>query len=57
MPVNQRSAALKALDRAHHLHPVTDHKDLGGWGTCIIEQPPASSVTAYPLDGLTCGPA
>ena len=31
------TAQLQALDAAHHLHPFTDHKDLGGRGTRIIE--------------------
>ena len=37
--VTKRSAAeLKALDRAHFLHPFTDHKDLSARGTRLIER-------------------
>ncbi|MFA5677173.1 MAG: aspartate aminotransferase family protein [Pseudomonas sp.] len=43
------TAQLQALDAAHHLHPFTDHKDLGGRGTRIIER--ASGVYLWDSEG------
>ncbi len=41
--------ALQQLDRDHHLHPMTDHKDLGQRGTRVIDR--AEGVYIYDLDG------
>ena len=47
--VTKRAAELKALDRAHFLHPFTDHKDLGARGTRLIER--AEGVYIYDDQG------
>ncbi|MEZ2743691.1 aspartate aminotransferase family protein [Halopseudomonas bauzanensis] len=43
------TAELRALDAAHHLHPFSDHKDLGARGTRIIER--ASGVYLWDSEG------
>ena len=43
------TAQLQALDAAHHLHPFTEHKELGGRGTRIIER--ASGVYLRDSEG------
>ncbi|CEA04192.1 putative aminotransferase [Pseudomonas saudimassiliensis] len=43
------TAELRALDAAHHLHPFTDHRDLGNRGTRIIER--ASGVYLWDSEG------
>src|SRR5690554_300534 len=45
----RNTAQLQALDAAHHLHPFTDHRDLGGRGTRIIER--ASGVYLWDSEG------
>ncbi|MGE0385870.1 MAG: aspartate aminotransferase family protein [Gammaproteobacteria bacterium] len=39
----------QALDRAHFLHPMTDHKDLAAKGTRVIER--GEGVYVYDVDG------
>ena len=43
------TARLQALDAAHHLHPFTDHRELGGRGTRIIER--AAGVYLWDSEG------
>ena len=43
------TAELQALDAAHHLHPFTDHQDLGQQGARIIER--AEGVYIFDVDG------
>ena len=49
MAIKRSAAELKALDRAHFLHPFTDHKDLGARGTRLIER--AEGVYIYDDQG------
>jgi putrescine aminotransferase len=49
MAVKRSVAELQALDRAHYLHPFTDHKDLGARGTRVIER--ADGVYIYDSEG------
>ncbi|SDU32042.1 aspartate aminotransferase family protein [Halopseudomonas salegens] len=46
-PLN--TAELQAMDRAHYLHPFTDHKALGAQGTRIIER--AEGIWLWDSDG------
>jgi len=48
-PTSNRNEHLKALDRAHHLHPFTDYADLGRKGSRIITR--AEGVYLYDSDG------
>ena len=49
-------ATLRRLDRAHHLHPFTDHRDLHAHGTHIVQSAAGCYVTDETgrrlLDGL-----
>ncbi|MFM7275659.1 MAG: aminotransferase class III-fold pyridoxal phosphate-dependent enzyme, partial [Gammaproteobacteria bacterium] len=38
MTVSATMQQLQALDRAHHLHPFTDFRDLAGRGTRVISR-------------------
>ncbi len=49
MAAKRSVAELQALDRAHYLHPFTDHKDLGARGTRLIER--ADGVYIYDSEG------
>jgi putrescine aminotransferase len=46
---SERIARLQALDRRHHLHPFSDHREIGARGTRIIDR--GEGVYVYDAEG------